>query len=135
MASEIGKAFEQSADGFVGIVPGEIIGTKVCVVHAIPEHVVGSREHGSGHRENGFLGAAPGFDAQELGVQITGLNAYSGPGRRHQSGLEPVSALAHSVLRRLPALSSLRGHRPAQEIRWPESAKRVMSTPISANRT
>jgi hypothetical protein len=34
--------------------------------------------------------------------------------------------------RRLPALSSLRGHRPAQEIRWPAVGKRLMSRPISA---
>jgi hypothetical protein len=31
----------------------------------------------------------------------------------------------------LPALSSLRGHSPAQEIRYPAVEKRVMSVPIS----
>src|SRR5262249_9137189 len=39
------------------------------------------------------------------------------------------------VDRRFPALSSLRGHSPAQEIRWAAVGKRVMSTPISATRT
>src|ERR1700730_6468627 len=33
--------------------------------------------------------------------------------------------------RRLPALSSLRGQRPAQEMRWPSDGKRLMSVPIS----
>src|SRR3954447_26613680 len=35
------------------------------------------------------------------------------------------------VERRLPALSSLRGHRPAQETRWAGVGKRLMSKPIS----
>ena len=39
------------------------------------------------------------------------------------------------VERRLPALSSLRGHRQAQDSRWPAVAKRDMSTPISATTT
>ncbi len=39
------------------------------------------------------------------------------------------------VERRLPALSSFRGHRPAQEIRWPAVGKRLMSMPISATIT
>ena len=33
--------------------------------------------------------------------------------------------------RRLPALSSLRGQRPAHEIRWPAVGKRLMSMLIS----
>src|SRR5574337_809421 len=39
------------------------------------------------------------------------------------------------VLRRLPALSSLRGHRQAQDSRCPGVAKRDMSMPISATTT
>src|SRR5688500_12688064 len=34
--------------------------------------------------------------------------------------------------RRLPALSSWRGHSPAQDTRWPAVGKRLMSRPISA---
>ena len=37
------------------------------------------------------------------------------------------------VERFLPALSSLRGHRPAQEIRCPAVRKRDMSVPISSS--
>ncbi|AGW93527.1 hypothetical protein N234_26185 [Ralstonia pickettii DTP0602] len=48
--------------------------------------------------------------------------------------LSQVPLLRTCVLRRLPALSSLRGHRPSQDTRWPASEKRVMSRPISANR-
>ena len=36
------------------------------------------------------------------------------------------------VDRRLPALSSFLGQRPAQEMRWVALAKRLMSLPISA---
>ena len=39
------------------------------------------------------------------------------------------------VERRLPALSSFRGQRPAHETRWAAVGKRVMSTPISARIT
>src|SRR3954452_9755209 len=39
------------------------------------------------------------------------------------------------VERRLPALSSLFGHRPAQEIRCPTLGNRLMSSPISATIT
>src|SRR5262245_36739300 len=39
------------------------------------------------------------------------------------------------VERRLPALSSRRGQRPAQETRWPAVGKRVISKPISATKT
>src|SRR5262249_59001170 len=39
------------------------------------------------------------------------------------------------VERRFPALSSWRGHSPAQETRWAAVGKRVMSMPISATRT
>src|SRR3954468_13298583 len=47
------------------------------------------------------------------------------------------TALSHGapvrrrVERRLPALSSLRGQSPAQEIRWPAVGKRLMSMLIS----
>ena len=37
--------------------------------------------------------------------------------------------------RRLPALSSLRGHRPAQDTRWAGVGKRLMSKPISDRMT
>jgi hypothetical protein len=39
------------------------------------------------------------------------------------------------VERRLPALCSIRGHRPAQEIKCPIVGKRDMSIPISATMT
>src|SRR5215831_4033711 len=39
------------------------------------------------------------------------------------------------VERRLPALSSRRGQRPAQETRWPAVGKRVISKPISETKT
>src|SRR3954466_7049148 len=47
------------------------------------------------------------------------------------SHLDPLRVLPE---RRLPADSSLPGHIPAHEARWPEVGNRLMSTPISAIR-
>ncbi len=96
MTSEVGEAFEQATDGLVDVVTIEVVGTKVGVLNAIAEHMVGGREHGSGHRENGLLATAAGFDTQELSVQIAGFDPYRSPGRRHQGGLEPGATLAHA---------------------------------------
>src|SRR3712207_2778482 len=49
--------------------------------------------------------------------------------------LSHVPLLRTRVERRLPALLSLRGHRPAQEMSWAGLGKRAMSTPISATMT
>src|SRR5271156_4962328 len=49
--------------------------------------------------------------------------------------LSHVPDLRTRVLRRLPALSSLRGHKPAHEMRFPGVENRVMSVPISATIT
>src|SRR5512132_1190826 len=70
----------------------------------------------------GFLGAATGAQAAELGLQIAPRLADGGPSALHQR---------RRVERRLPALSSLRGHRPAHERRCPAVGKRLMSMPIS----
>lgn len=82
-----------------------------------------------------FFGAATGLDAQELSSQVAGLDAHCSPGGVDQGCLIQVPLSRSRVERRLPALSSLRGHRPAQEMRWPAVGKRDMSTPISATTT
>ena len=90
----------------------------------------------------GLLGAAAVAQALELGLQVAGLLVAGGPGALHERGLQPGddwekggAPLRRRVERRLPALSSLRGQRPAQEIRWPAVGKRLMSVPISETMT
>ena len=41
-----------------------------------------------------FLGAPPGFDAVELGLQVAIFLFYRRPGALHQRGFEPGSTLA-----------------------------------------
>ena len=84
-------------------------------------HPAAARPHP--HPQATRAGGLPAFAAHPEGAG----------GRQHF--LIQVPLLRTRVERRLPALSSLRGHRPAQEIRWPAVGKRDMSTPISANTT
>src|SRR5208283_2042903 len=97
----------------------EVISPEVSVRHAVAQHVVSGCEHGGRDGKDGLLGAAAGLDAQELSGKVARCEAYSCPGGADQCGLEPSAALAHTRAAALPALSSLRGHRPAQDTRWP----------------
>lgn len=87
MTAEVGQAFEQALDGLVGVVAAEVIGSEVGVFDAIAQHVVGGREHRGSHREDGLFRAAPGLDAQELGVHIAGPDTHGGPGGGDQGRL------------------------------------------------
>jgi hypothetical protein len=55
---------------------------QVAVRHAVAEHAVPRAEHGGRNGEDGFLGAAPGFEAEELGLEARALRPYGGPGGR-----------------------------------------------------
>ena len=44
-----------------------------------------------------FLGAPPGFDAVELGLQVAVFLFYRRPGALHQRGFEPGSTLAQAI--------------------------------------
>jgi hypothetical protein len=69
----------------------EVIGAEVAVRHAVAGHVVARAEHGGRNGEDGFLGAAPGFEAEELGLEVRALRPYGGPGGRTPR-FEPSSA-------------------------------------------
>src|SRR6266851_6834114 len=75
----------------------EVGGAEVLVLGTVFEHVVGGGEDGCGHGADRLLGAAPGAQAVELGVEVAVLLFRAGPGALHQQGLEPGSALAHAV--------------------------------------
>lgn len=104
------------------------------VFDAVAQHVVRGGQHRVGHGEDGFLGSTPAFDPQKLRVQISFFRVAAHAAVM-RVGLSQGALCRVRVDRRLPALSSRRGHKPAQEIRWPTVGKRVMSVPISAMST
>ena len=119
-AAEVVETAQEAADrlGFIAAV--EVQRPEIAVRDAVAEHVVGGCEHGSGDGEDGFFGTAARLDAQKLSAQVV---------------LSQLALFRTRVERRFPALSSLRGHKPAQETRWPAVGKRDISTPISATMT
>ena len=84
-------------------------------------------QHGGGDGADGLFGAAAGAQAVELGLEIAALLAGRRPGALDQRGLQPGRALAHAVGAALAGALVVRGHSPAQEIRWPRVGKRLMS--------
>src|SRR5262249_14498691 len=95
LTAEIPQTPHEAADGLSPVAAREVIGSEVAVRHAVAEHVVARAEHGGCDGEDGFLGAAPGLDAQELCWEVGVLGADGGPGRRDERGLEPRGARAH----------------------------------------
>lgn len=110
----------------------EVVGSQVLIERAVAEHVVGGGQDRGSDGTDGLFGSSPVAQALELGLQIAALLVAGGPGALHERGLQPRRALAQP---RLPALSSLRGHRPAHEIRCPAVGKRLISVPISETMT
>src|SRR5215468_6742200 len=91
--AEVGQAFDQTCFLLVRGTAIEVIVAEVLVRRAVLEHVVDSGEDGGGDGHDGLLGAAPGFDAVVLGLQVAVFLFYRRPGALHQRGLEPVSPL------------------------------------------
>ena len=100
----------------------EVIGTEVFIEGSALQHFIGGGEDRSGDGANGSLGTAAGAQAMELRLEVTGLFAGGGRSALDKGGFEPGGTprfregrlLRIRVERRLPALSLLRGHRPAQ---------------------
>jgi len=107
----------------------EVVGTEIVVESAVIEHVVGGGEDRR-RRER-----RAGGQAMELGLKIAGVFAGGRPDARIKVVLSQGVPLRVRLDRRLPALSSFLGHRPAQEIRSPTVGKQLMSLPISARMT
>jgi hypothetical protein len=51
------------------------VGTEVLVHDAVTEHVVTDGQHRGGESEDGLLGATPGLEAKELGLEVAVLLA------------------------------------------------------------
>jgi hypothetical protein len=70
----------------------EVSRPKVMPFGAVAQHMPSGGEHGGGHRDDGFLDAATGAKAVELGLQVAALDLHGRPGRLREGGLEPFAA-------------------------------------------
>jgi hypothetical protein len=113
LTAEVSQASEQALDGLAGVVSAEVVSAQVSVFDTVAQHVIRGGEHGGRDRGDGLFRAAPGLDAQELSVQVAGPTRTAAQAAVTSAVFSQVPLLRTRVLRRLPALSSLRGHRPA----------------------
>src|ERR1700681_1242147 len=74
-----------------------MIAAEVFVDRPVLEHVVDGGKDGGGDGHDRLLGAAPGFDAVELGLQVAVFLFYRRPGALHQRCFEPGSPLAQAI--------------------------------------
>jgi hypothetical protein len=109
----------------------EMIGAKVFVHRPILEHVVDGGQDGGEDGHDRLLWAAPGSDAVELSLQVAVFFFTAAQAHCTSVVLSQVPPLRRRLDRRLPALSSLRGHMQAHEMRCASEGNRLMSIPIS----
>ena len=141
--AEFGEFSDKAGDEARALDAVKVVGTEIVEGNGAGEHPVDGGQNGSGDGNDRLARTASCCQSREQSPEIALSFAAGGPGDLDEQGLEPRSAprlrrgklLRSLVERRLPALSSLRGHRPAQEIRWAAVGKRAMSTPISAMMT
>src|SRR3989304_8114561 len=80
----------QQALGEVGFVSvDEVAAPEVVVLDTVAEHEVRGREHRGCDRDDGFLGPAPIFHAQELCLEIAALFPGRGPRALDEGRLQP----------------------------------------------
>ncbi len=61
MTAEVGQAFEQAADCFLGIMVLEVVDAEIGVFDGVPTHEVSRREYRGSHSEGRLFGAYPNF--------------------------------------------------------------------------
>src|SRR3982074_3522366 len=110
IATKVIESSHEPQDGFGTIALGEVIGPRILVFDTVFEHVPDGGEHGSGDREDGFLGATPTAQTQYLGWQVAVFPPHGAAQAAVTSAVfnhgEPLRVW---VERRLPALSSFLG--------------------------
>ena len=79
IATQVVEPSNKAQDHLGAITTRKVISAQVLIFDAVLKHVIGSREHGSGHSEDGLLGAASGFQAQELALQLGAFDSYRLP--------------------------------------------------------
>src|SRR5712671_3591908 len=95
--AKVSQAFDQGFFLLIGGTAIEVIATEVLIHRPVLEHVVDGGKDGGGNGHDGLLGAAPRFDAIELGLQVAVFLFYRRPGALHQRGFEPGTALAQAI--------------------------------------
>src|SRR5665213_3538501 len=95
--AKVGQTFDQAFFLLVGGTAIEVIAAEVLIHRPILEHVVDGGKDGGGDGHYRLLGAAPGFDAVELGLQVAVFLFYCRPGALHQRGFEPGSTFAQAI--------------------------------------
>src|SRR6266566_3579478 len=95
--AKVGQPFDQAVFLLVSGTAIEVIAAEVLIHRPVLEHVVDGGKDGGGNGHDGLVGAAPGFDAVELGLQVAVFLFYRRPGALHQRGLEPGSTLAQAI--------------------------------------
>src|SRR4029077_8860843 len=74
-----------------------MVAAEVVIHRAVLEHVVDGGQDGGDDGHDRLLGAAPGFDAMELGLQIAVFLFYCCESALNQRGLKPISALTLTI--------------------------------------
>jgi hypothetical protein len=95
--AKVGQAFDQAFFLLVGRTAIEVTAAEVLVHRPILEHVVDGGKDGGGDGHDRLFGAAPGFYAVELSLQVAVFLFCRCPGALEQSGFEPGSTLAHAI--------------------------------------
>src|SRR6266853_4735676 len=95
--AKVSQAFDQVCFLLVGRTAIEVIAAEVLVHRPVLKHVVDGGKDGGDDGHDGLLGAAPRFDAIELGLQVAVFLFYRRPGALHQRGFEPGTALAQAI--------------------------------------
>src|SRR5229473_2259453 len=85
--AKFSQAFDQAIFLLVGGTTIEVIAAEILICRPVLEHVVDRGKVGGGDGHDRLLGAAPGFDAVELGLQVAVFLFYRRPGALHQRGL------------------------------------------------
>ena len=87
--------FSSKAGGKAGPVDAvEVIGPKVAVSDAPPEHPIGGREDGGSNRNDGLARTTSRLETAEQGAQVGSLDASGAPGGLDEQGLQPGRTLA-----------------------------------------
>src|SRR6266853_1505149 len=78
--AKVVQTFDQSFFLLVGGTAIEVIAAEVLIHRPVLKHVVDGGKDGGGDGHDRLLGAAPGFDAVELGLQVAVFVFYCRPG-------------------------------------------------------
>jgi len=106
-------------------------GTEILELGAVLEHVVDRGEERGRDGADCLLWSTSRGETIELGIEVAAFLRLAAQAHWTNRVLSHRSSLRNRVEWRLPALSLLRGHDPAQDKRCPAVGERVMSRPIS----